>query len=100
VYETGGPDGLGHGLIGMRERVGMVSGTLDAGPRPGGGFRISVALPLTAGTADSARTAGIAGTASTADSDNNCADTGDTADSTAGTGSRAGTASTASTARK
>ncbi|WP_225837646.1 sensor histidine kinase [Streptomyces sp. NK08204] len=46
MYEEGGADGQGHGLIGMRERVGMVGGTLDAGPRPGGGFRISVLLPL------------------------------------------------------
>ncbi|MEU3145995.1 MULTISPECIES: sensor histidine kinase [unclassified Streptomyces] len=46
LYEEGGFDGQGHGLIGMRERVGMVGGTLDAGPRPGGGFRISVLLPL------------------------------------------------------
>jgi signal transduction histidine kinase len=30
----------------MRERIGMVSGSLDAGPRPGGGFRIRAVLPL------------------------------------------------------
>ncbi|MFI6002442.1 sensor histidine kinase [Streptomyces sp. NPDC051366] len=46
LYEDGGADGAGHGLIGMRERIGMVGGTLDAGPRAGGGFRISALLPL------------------------------------------------------
>ncbi|MEU8707328.1 sensor histidine kinase [Streptomyces sp. NPDC048565] len=46
LYEDGGADGAGHGMIGMRERVGMVGGTLDAGPRQGGGFRISALLPL------------------------------------------------------
>jgi signal transduction histidine kinase len=46
LQEDRGADGHGQGLIGMRERVGMVGGTLDAGPRPGGGFRISALLPL------------------------------------------------------
>ncbi|MDK1472325.1 sensor histidine kinase [Streptomyces sp. 549] len=46
LYEEGGVDGQGHGLIGMRERVGMIGGTLRTGPRPGGGFQISAELPL------------------------------------------------------
>jgi signal transduction histidine kinase len=39
-------DGTGHGLIGMRERVGLYGGTFDAGPQPDGGFRVDAAIPL------------------------------------------------------
>jgi signal transduction histidine kinase len=39
--------GGGHGLVGMRERVGMYGGALDAGPLRGGGFRVAVSFPLT-----------------------------------------------------
>jgi signal transduction histidine kinase len=39
-------DGLGHGLIGMRERVELFGGTVAAGPKPGGGFQVMVTLPV------------------------------------------------------
>jgi signal transduction histidine kinase len=40
--ETGG----GHGLVGMRERVALYGGRLDAGRRPSGGFAVRVLLPI------------------------------------------------------
>jgi len=36
----------GHGIAGMRERASLFGGELDAGPRPGGGFRVTARLPL------------------------------------------------------
>ncbi|MEU7001374.1 sensor histidine kinase [Nonomuraea sp. NPDC046570] len=39
-----GPDG--HGLVGMRERVGMYGGAVWTGPRAGGGFEVRATLPV------------------------------------------------------
>ena len=43
---NGNPIGEGHGLIGMRERVELYGGTLDAGTAPAGGFRLCARLPV------------------------------------------------------
>ncbi|WP_239108325.1 sensor histidine kinase [Microbispora siamensis] len=38
--------GSGNGIPGMRERAAALGGSLTAGPRPGGGFRVEARLPL------------------------------------------------------
>jgi signal transduction histidine kinase len=42
----GDPGGQGHGIAGMRERAALYGGTLEAGPLPGGGFRVAATLPV------------------------------------------------------
>lgn len=38
--------GVGHGILGMRERATLLGGSLEAGPGPTGGFRVCARLPL------------------------------------------------------
>jgi signal transduction histidine kinase len=44
--DTTAAPGSGHGLAGMRERTAAFGGSLDAGPRPGGGWRVAARLGL------------------------------------------------------
>jgi signal transduction histidine kinase len=47
-------EGTGHGLIGMHERAAMANGSVNAGPTPEGGYRVSATLPTLDAPADSA----------------------------------------------
>jgi signal transduction histidine kinase len=38
--------GSGHGVVGMTERAAVYGGALEVGPRPDGGFRVHVTLPM------------------------------------------------------
>lgn len=49
--------GSGNGLAGMRERAAALDGTIEAGPRPDGGFRVTAVLPLAADRDTATRTA-------------------------------------------
>jgi len=46
VPDRGGDGEVSHGLAGMRERVDASQGTLEAGPLPEGGYRLSALLPV------------------------------------------------------
>jgi signal transduction histidine kinase len=43
---AGNGNGTRQGIVGMRERARALGGTLEAGPRPEGGFRVSARLPV------------------------------------------------------
>jgi len=40
------PDTPGQGLVGMHERAALLDGALAAGPRPGGGYRVTAKIPI------------------------------------------------------
>jgi signal transduction histidine kinase len=53
-------DGSGTGIAGMQERTAAFGGSLEAGPRPGGGWRVRAELPLTVVGTEGVGTEGVA----------------------------------------
>jgi signal transduction histidine kinase len=60
IRQGGAARGDGLGLVGMQERVAVHDGTLENGPRTGGGYRVRARFPI---TRDPARTLAAAGEA-------------------------------------
>ena len=48
IEASGEPNGTGHGILGMRERVSLHDGEFSAEPLPGRGFRVAARFPLPA----------------------------------------------------
>jgi signal transduction histidine kinase len=57
---AGAAHGGGHGIAGMRERAASVAGSLEAGPAPGGGYRVTARLPTDGLPIDGRRRGGLA----------------------------------------
>ena len=39
-------DDEGQGIVGMHERISLLEGTIQTGPRPGGGYRVAAKIPI------------------------------------------------------
>lgn len=66
--------GSGRGLLGLRERVGLYGGTMEAGPRPGGGWRVRTVFDAVRARPEADAGAGDAGVADARAADTQAAD--------------------------